>query len=66
MSRLTMNFDKRLSTRLKAVLAVLGCLGLLLGAVAPRKASAQGSRYVLTVRNQSRYQIDRLYLSTSD
>jgi hypothetical protein len=49
-------------------LVVLGCLGILLGAVAvaPLQANAQGSRYALTVHNRSRYQIDRLFLSSTD
>jgi len=54
--------------RFKTALATLSCFGLLLGAIAvtPVRANAQGSRYVLTVRNLTRFQIDRLYLSPSD
>ena len=35
-------------------------------AVTPLTANAQGSRYALTIRNYSRYRIDRLYMSASD
>jgi hypothetical protein len=70
MSRLaTINFfSKRISARIRATMAVLGCFGILLGAVAmmPLSANAQGSRYALTICNYSRYRIDRLYLSASD
>ena len=68
MSTLTINFKKKISTRIKAALAVLACFGILFGAIAvtPLTANAQGSRYALTIRNYSRYRIDRLYLSTSD
>jgi hypothetical protein len=68
MTTLRTTTNKRVSMRLKAALVTLAFFGLLLGtvAVAPLRANAQGSRYLLTVRNQSRFQIDRLYLSASD
>jgi hypothetical protein len=68
MKRLKTIFNKGIFTRFKSAVAALGCLGILFGAVAvaPLQAKAQGSRYALTVHNQSRYQIDRLFLSASD
>jgi hypothetical protein len=68
MGRLSKNVNPKILDRTKRILAVLGCLTILGAAIAtmPLAANAQGSRYSLTIRNQSRYRIDRLYMSTSD
>jgi len=67
MSTLTMNFSKKISTRFKLALAGLGCFAICSrGCYGAADANAQGNRYSLTVRNYSRYRIDRLYMSASD
>ena len=56
MTRLRTIFNEGVFTRPRTAVAALGCLGILLGAVAvaPQRANAQGTRYALTVHNQSR------------
>ena len=53
---------------LRAGISTAAVLVLLLGAlsVAPSVADAQGSRFNLTVQNQSRYTIYQFYMSSSE
>ena len=53
---------------LRAVTSAVAVLVLLLGAlsVAPSVADAQGSRFNLTVQNDSRYTIYQFYMSSSE
>ena len=68
MRTLTIITKKGRSTRARTMLASLSFLVLLLAAVsvAPLRASAQGSRYSLTVRNRSAGSVYRLYVSPSN
>ena len=61
-------FRERVSTRLRTAVAVLSCMGMMIGVLAftPPATKAEGSRYTLTVRNRSSYRLDRLYLSSTE
>ena len=50
----------------RIIAAILAVSMILLGSILPSPVSAQGSRYSLTIVNDSSFDIERLYVSSSD